>query len=238
MSHTMDVAFHIPSGNGVGSYNQGPDQGANGRPPKTMRSEEPKNQPISSELHLTRSLLLERTSAARTMRGSALRSVRNYSCVTHWEELLCVAINTKLERLMAVVSIRQPDGYSSLLNNHHSMEFIRFFIDWGRGEAYQPVKLANFEVRDASHAGGPPRPQYHQLVTTRFDADRYWDSVLDGIQPKVCAVLSWNQMPPEDPEFLPVFGNVVESRIRTNSIDDVMALYVQEFSDQSHRLER
>lgn len=126
---------------------------------------------------------------------------------------------------MAVVSIRQPDGYSSVLNNHNSNEFVRFFIDWERGEEYQAVKLVNFEVSDLPRSKEKLNLPYQQLLTTRFDVERYWDSVLDGIQPKVCAVLSWNQMPPEDPTFQPVFGNVVESRICTESIKDVMSLY-------------
>jgi hypothetical protein len=200
---------------------------AHKRAAETMHPKEPTDNQISSELHLTRSLLLERTSEARSMHMSVLRNTRNHFCITHWEELLCVAINTKLERLMAVVSIQQPDGYSSILNNHNSVEFIRFFIDWGRGDAYQPVNLSNFEVSDADHRGARAVLPYHQLVTARFDADRYWDCILDGIQPKVCAVLSWNLMPPEDPEFQPVFGNVIESRISTDSIKDIMALYEQ-----------
>lgn len=192
-----------------------------------MRPREPSERHIPSELHLTRSLLLERSANDLTKQGVALRNARNYRCVTHWEELLCVAINTKLERLMAVVSIRQPEGYSSLLNNHHSTEFIRFFIDWGRGGAYQPVCLTAFKVSDTPGDIPTNTRPYHQLVTTRFDSDRYWESVLDGIQPKVCAVLSWNQKPDKDTEFQPLFGNVVESRIRTESIKDVMALYEQ-----------
>ncbi len=190
-----------------------------------MHPQEPTNNHISSELHLTRSLLLEQKLRAHSMPLSVLRNTRNHNCITHWEKLLCVAINTKLERLMAVVSVHQPDGYSSMLNNHNSVEFIRFFIDWGRGETYQPVKLTNFEVSDASYRGADATLPYHQLVTSRFDANRYWECVLDGIQPKVCAVLSWNMMPPEDPDYQPVFGNKVESRITTDSIKDIMALY-------------
>ncbi|MEJ2694172.1 MAG: hypothetical protein P8166_14310 [Candidatus Thiodiazotropha sp.] len=192
-----------------------------------MRPKDPREHHILSELQLTRSLLLEGSANDLTKQGVALRNARNYSCVTHWEEILCVAINTKLERLMAVVSIHRPEGYSSLLNNRHSTEFIRFFIDWGRGEAYQPVCLAAFEVSDSPQGGASSNRPYHQLVTTRFDSDRYWDCVLDGIQPKVCAVLSWNQRPDKDSEYQPIFGNVVKSRIRTESVKDVMALYEQ-----------
>ncbi len=140
--------------------------------------------------------------------------MRGLSCVTHWEELLCAAINTKLDRLMAVVSIRQPDGYSSVVNNHHSR-------DWGRGEPYEPVSLIDFEVKDVPWGTQSPLP-YPHLVTSRFDADRYWDSVLDGIQPKVRAVLSWNQEPPAEVGYQPMFGNIIESRIRTESIRDVL----------------
>ncbi len=151
--------------------------------------------------------------------------MRDLCCVTHWEELLCVAINTKLDRLMAVVSIRQPDGYSSVVNNHHSTEYVRFFIDWGRAEAYQPVSLLSFEVKDTPWGETPSQRPFHQLVISRFDADRYWDCVLDGLQPKVRAVLSWNSEPPAEVEYQPMFGNVIESRIRTESIRDVLSLY-------------
>jgi hypothetical protein len=192
---------------------------------KAMTTRETSAPPLSGELYLTRNLLLERMQGARWIHAPMLQYTRNFSCVTHWEELLCVAINTKLERLMAVVCIRQPEGYSSLLNNHNSREFIRFFIDWGRGDDYEPAALADFEVSDVPLDRGQYSLPHHELVTGRLDADRYWDSVLDGIQPKVRAVLSWNLMPPEDVEFQPAFGNVVESRIRTESIRDITALY-------------
>jgi len=182
---------------------------------------------ISSELHLTRNLLLEQTGAPNARPGDALRPPRGLCCVTHWEELLCAAINTKLDRLMAVISIRQPDGYSSVVNNHHSTEYVRFFIDWGRGGAYEPVSLLSFEVKDAPWGQTPSPLPYQQLVTSRFDADRYWDCVLDGLQPKIRAVLSWNREPPLEAGHQPMFGNVIESRIRTESIRDVLSLYEQ-----------
>ncbi len=177
------------------------------------------------ELRLTRSLLLESGAGGGQLHGGVLQNLHRYRSVTHWEELLCVAVNTRLDCLMAVVSIRQPDGYSSIVSDGGSKEFIRFFIDWGRGEPYQPASLQSFEVCDPIHANEPGRLPYHQLITAKFDAERYWDSVLDGIQPKVCGVLSWNQAPPEESAFQPIFGNRVESRIRTESIKDVLALY-------------
>jgi hypothetical protein len=177
------------------------------------------------ELRLTRNLLLADDSGRDRLFGGGLPNLHRYRCVTHWEELLCVAINTRLECLMAVVSIRQPDGYSSIVSDGGSNEFIRFFVDWGRGESYQPAGLHSFEVCDPIHVDEPGGLPYHQLITIKFDADRYWDSILDGIQPKVCGVLSWNQAPPEESGFEPIFGNRIESRIRTESIKDVLSLY-------------
>jgi hypothetical protein len=177
------------------------------------------------ELHLTRRLLLEHSPEGRKMPEQVLRYTRNHSCITHWEELVCVAINTKLSRLMAVACIHQPDGYSSVINDHDSSEYVRFFIDWGRGEGYESLGVADFEVRDVPKEHEGRYLPYHQLVTARFNEDRYWDSVLDGIQPKACAVLSWHQQPPEHTTFRPVFGNVIESRICTESFKEIMALY-------------
>ena len=37
--------------------------------------------------------------------------------------------------------------------------------------------------------------------------------------PKVCAVLSWNNLPPaDDPSFTPVWGNVLEARIQIDTL--------------------
>lgn len=177
------------------------------------------------ELRLTRSLLLESGDGTDPLRGGGLKNLRRFRCVTHWEELLCVAINTRLACLMAVVSIRQPDGYSSVIEDDASKEFVRFFIDWGRGDGYRPVGLHSFEVSDRTPGDAPGRLPHHQLVTAGFDAERYRRAVRDGIQPKVCAVLSWHREPPPECGYEPVFGNRIVSRIRTESIRDVLALY-------------
>ena len=190
-----------------------------------MHTEQKEQQYAFHELQLTRSLLLDHLYEGTLVPGEVLRSARNYNCVTHWEELLCVALNPKAERLLAVAGIHQPDGYSGILRSHGSREYVRFFIDWGCGEGYQHVSLSHFKVSDeplGSDLGQYPR--YH-LVSAEFDSDRYWEGVLDGIHPTVCAVLSWNQVPPTHTDFQPVFGNLIESRIRVDSEQDVMVLF-------------
>ena len=83
------------------------------------------------ELLLTRSILLAHPLAGKVAPGDVIHNVHRYSSVTHWEELVCAVINPKAAQLMAIVSIRQPDGYSGIFRRHGSVEYIRFFIDWG-----------------------------------------------------------------------------------------------------------
>jgi hypothetical protein len=181
-----------------------------------------------SDLALTRSRMLEHLFEGRVMPADLTESARQYASVTHWEALKCAVFNPKAGRLMAVVGIHRPEGYSGLFRRHGSKEFVRFFIDWGRGEGYQPVNLNHFKVCDAPQGSDPLRYPYYKLLSTRFDADKYWECVLDGIQPKVRAVLSWHQVPSKSVSFTPVFGNVVESRIRVESIREVTELFEHE----------
>lgn len=190
-----------------------------------------------AELALTRSRFLEHLFDGQIVPADLSRSARNFASVTHWEELKCAVFNPKARRVMAVVGIHRPDGYSGLLRRHGSNEYVRFFIDWGRGEGYQAVNLSHFKVCDAPLGSDPGRYPTYKLLSARFDEDRYWESVLDGIQPKVRAVLSWHQVPPKSASYTPVFGNVIESRIRIESISELMGLFGEEASSATPGLQ-
>jgi len=178
------------------------------------------------ELLLTRNILLAHPLAGKVAPADVIGHVRRYSSVTHWEELVCAVINTKAAQLMGIVSIRQPDGYSGIFRRHGSIEYVRFFIDWGEYTGFQSAGVAHFKVFDSAAKGADTSrfPLYH-LVATDFDIDRYWESVLSGMQPKVRAVLSWNQLPESDVAFTPVFGNQVDSRICIDSDKILMNLF-------------
>ncbi|MCU7924105.1 MAG: hypothetical protein KZQ88_15555 [Candidatus Thiodiazotropha sp. (ex Dulcina madagascariensis)] len=177
------------------------------------------------ELVLTRSVLLAHLFAGKNAPGDVIRLARRYTSVTHWEELMCAVINPKASRLMAIVSIRQLDGYSGILRRHGSIEYVRFFIDWGDGEGFRAVGLTHFKVCDAAEGADKSRYPLYHLVSAEFDADRYWESILCGIQPKVRAVLSWNQVPEMDIAFTPVFGNQVDSQICIDTEKELMNLF-------------
>jgi hypothetical protein len=174
------------------------------------------------ELILARSVLLANMYSGKVPPGEILRCVRRYAEVTHWEELLCAAIYPKEEKLIAIVSRRQLDGYSGILRRHGSIQYIRFFIDWGDRQGYRALGLSHFKVCDALKDEDPDKyPECH-LVSQKFQSDRYWESLMQGHQPKVRAILSWNQVPELDADFIPTFGNKVDSQICVESEQELL----------------
>ncbi|MCU7810878.1 MAG: hypothetical protein KZQ77_06535 [Candidatus Thiodiazotropha sp. (ex Notomyrtea botanica)] len=182
----------------------------------------------------TRGVFLDHLLVGQITPGEALRNTDGHVEVTYWEELLCAVINPDAGRLMAVVDIHQPNGYSGLLRRHGSIEYVRFFIDWGTGEGYESVSLTHFKVSDLPPDTEKRQHPIRRTVSVRFDENRYWGCVLDGIQPKVRAVLSWNQVPEIHPSFTPLFGNAVESRICVKSEEEMKLLFGQ-FSKAGER---
>ena len=178
-----------------------------------------------NELVLTRNILLAHLFAGKLSPNEVLRFAKRYSTVTHWEELLCAVFHPNAGRLMAVVSIRQSDGYSGILRRHGSLEYVRFFVDWGNAYGLQAVGLSHFKVCDAIEEGVKRRlPSYH-LVSCAFEAARFRHAIRRGIQPKMRAVLSWNHVPDLDVGFTPVFGNHVDSQISIDSDDELTSLF-------------
>ncbi|MCU7882152.1 MAG: hypothetical protein KZQ60_17725, partial [Candidatus Thiodiazotropha sp. (ex Lucinoma aequizonata)] len=102
---------------------------------------------------MTRSVLLAYLFAGKFALGDVIQYARRYAELTHWEELLCAEINPNVSSLMAIVSIRQVDGYSGILRRHGSIEYVRFFIDWDDNKGFQAVGLTHFKVCDAESGG-------------------------------------------------------------------------------------
>jgi hypothetical protein len=179
------------------------------------------------QLAMTRGAMLQYLAASQIAPEELLELARNYATVTHWEELLCAAIDPEAGHLMALVGIHRSNGYSGLLRRHGSIEYVRFFVDWDNGRGYRPVSLTHFKVCDRpSESIDMERPRYWQ-VSTPFNLERYWGCVMNGLQPKVKAVLSWNFVPKLNPKFTPLFGNAVESTSCIDSDRELMQLIRQ-----------
>jgi len=163
------------------------------------------------QLTMTRGILLQHLSASHVAPGQLLQLLNNQSGITHWEELLGAAFDPEKGRLMALIGIHRPRGYSGLFRRHGSIEYVRFFIDWEDGRGYRPTGLTHFRICDRPEEPHSIAQSRYWRVSTPFERERYWGRIMNGVQPKLKAVLSWHWVPDLDHQFIPQFGNVVET---------------------------
>jgi hypothetical protein len=172
---------------------------------------------INDQLIITRGMLLQHIAANQIPPQYLMKHASRYQAVIEWEELILAAIDPEAGRLRAIVVIHRPDGYSGLYRRHGSIEYVRFFIDWGTNDGFEPISLAHFKICDhPDDVEEREQPRFRRVFAS-FDQERYWGSMLSGQHPKVKAVLSWHRVPEMDPDFVPLFGNAVESKICIDS---------------------
>ena len=133
---------------------------------------------------------------------------------TFWEELGCVGYNPELSLLEATVTIKRATGYSGGLCTSGSTEYVRFFVDYEDGGGWRDEGVATVQVHDISDADPGPQHPLRYLVQLPLNADPYRKRCGTPVLPKVRAILSWNAIPPSDPNGTPVFGNRVDTRIQ------------------------
>ncbi len=135
---------------------------------------------------------------------------------TSYEELKCVGYNPQFERLEAVVHIKQQSGYGTGICSVGTPEYVRFYIDWNNNGTWTDLGLVSF---NAYNIPGLKPLEYD--VTLNIDPTEKFCTVEN--LPKVRAILSWNFPPPANtPGFIPVWGNVRESRIQIDSIKFIL----------------
>lgn len=166
------------------------------------------------ELGRMRRRMVAQLFVASTQGVTDLQEVFGFTGNTVWEELTCVGFHPQTSKLLAVVEIKQPFGYSGNLCSQGSTEYVRFFVDWKDGAGFQDVGLASFKVYDIS--GSPPGPQHpfcHVVELELSDDDRR-RCCSTAVLPEVRAVLSWNHIPSADPHAVPAFGNARDAHVQ------------------------
>lgn len=152
------------------------------------------------EIYFKEADVIEKKSLAKLVKGN-----------TSFEELTSVGYYPQERRLEATLSIKRPYGYGGNINNHNgSMEYVAFYVNWNSDANFndfsESVGAAYVQVFDPTTE---PRPinyaVYRDIIPPK--------NLPVGAVIKVRAILSWNQMP-TGPNFVPRWGNVVESLIR------------------------
>lgn len=129
---------------------------------------------------------------------------------TRYEELSCVSFNPETNELRAVVTIKKGSGYSGSSCTDGSLEYVRFFIDYQHNGNWIDVGITHFNSHDLQF---DDVLCYGVTLTLHSKHRRCCDN--KPMLPRVRAVLSWNQQPPVDePDWSPVWGNVVEANIQ------------------------
>lgn len=133
---------------------------------------------------------------------------------TSYEELTCIGFSTNLDLLEGTVAIKSSSGYGGGLCQQGSREYVRFYLDYGSG--WRDEGVASFAAHDLPYAddcaGDPERPLSY-VVSLPIEPRRNFCG--RPVLPKVRGILSWEVVPPPDePDWTPVWGNVVEQSIQ------------------------
>jgi hypothetical protein len=123
-----------------------------------------------------------------------------------YEKLTCVGYQPQLDRLVAVVELRKPNGYGGSACSGGSREYVRFFVDWNDDGTWMDVGWVDF----TAHNGPFTRPR-RVSVSLTLGAKR--PPCSSPSLPKIRAILAWDDLP-SGPDFVPHWGNVVDVRVQ------------------------
>jgi len=167
-----------------------------------------KSPPLEKERVEFRELLDQNPNYFGTLPNSQLKPVKPIQYDTRYEELECIGLYPERDFLEAILQVKLPSGFSGDLCSGGSQEYVRFFIDWdGEGDFVdlgEDIGVASVNVHDI-----PQVREFHlcYALGKGFRARRAYCQ--DPYIVKVRAILSWQQVP-TGPNFIPVWGNVVE----------------------------
>lgn len=133
---------------------------------------------------------------------------------TAYEGIGCVAYSPERDRLEATIVIKRAFGYSGGPCTHGSVEWVRFYVDFGSGWVDAGSAAARvFDVPEGKDCSGEPDHPYVAVVGVGLSPLRKFCAT--PVLPRVRAILSWEHEPtPGDPDYSPVWGEVQEDTVQ------------------------
>lgn len=151
-------------------------------------------------------LLIANPNHFGNLSNSRFKAKQKLAMNTFFEEIGCVSYNPESRELRASVAIKRSGGYGGDLCSKGSVEYVRFYLDYGNGWLDQG--MAVFQTYDIPHKD-------NLCYTARLQIEPKNSLCQKEVLPKVLAILSWNQAPPANsPGWTPVWGNRKEARIQ------------------------
>ena len=108
--------------------------------------EQPSMVKIDEKRSNFKALLLKNPNYFGNLVKSEFKPVFKMAPNASFEEITCVGYNPATNLLEATVAIKQPTGYNGNLCTYGSTEYVRFFVDYGKG--WQDVGLIGIGVHD------------------------------------------------------------------------------------------
>ena len=135
-----------------------------------------------------------------------------------YEEMNCFGFYPQERRLEACVELKQPFGYAGNLGAIGSYEYVAFYVNWnGDGDfndTGEDVGAGYVHVFD-------PGAQNQRALPICYAAYRDiipLPTTPPGAVVRARAIRSW-QVRPTGPNFVPVWGNILEGSIRIDPIE-------------------
>jgi hypothetical protein len=162
-------------------------------------------------------LLAENPNYFGTLEGVEFQPVQPIEFNTSYEELTCIGLWPERNLLGASIIVKLPFGFLGDTCTSGSFEYVRFFIDWnGDGDFVdfnEDAGVASVNVHDI------PQVREHRLcyaVRRRFKP--LFATCREPYIVRLRAILSW-EIVPTGPNFVPVWGNVVECWIQVDPVE-------------------
>jgi hypothetical protein len=174
-----------------------------------------------------KALLLANPNHFGTVKKAPLPAGLVISGDTAFEQLDDVGYQPQLGCLEGIVTIKQGEGYGGGLCSAGSTEYVRFYTSADGGTTWVDQGLTSIGVHDL---GGAAQPVQYAVSLQVDLPEQYCTSGAN--LPLVRAILSWSAPPPPaQPDFPPIWGNVVNTQIQVESVKllpvSVIAEHVQ-----------
>ncbi len=170
-----------------------------------------KKPPHAHERAQFRTLLMSNPNYFGNLSESTFKPVKPICCNTHYEKLVCLGYQPQRKQLEAIVHVYQPSGYGTDICGPGTPEFVRFYLSFDNGATWQDQEMTSFQAHNIPEGTkGRKRLEYAASLPIDPPAKFCWYNPLI----KVRAILSWNDPPPPNqPNWPPVWGNVIEKTI-------------------------
>jgi hypothetical protein len=112
---------------------------------------------------------------------------------TSYEQLTCVGYHPELEELYAVISLKQPSGYSGGVCSDGTLEYVRFYMSFDDRATWQDMGVVTVPAYDLGAAA-----PVSAAVTLQIEAPAFPCADEAASTVHVRAILSWSVEPPHD----------------------------------------